>query len=151
MKNNINAALAAKAEKILDKKLRYEEGVMTRREWLKMQILKGAFVEESRKNKIQFNRIKFNRMKGGIWSNEQEEYEKKCNEMIPCYKLRLPGESAYFEITKTEFEAFKALELEMDINTQKNELSEKIEAGTATDEEINAAMEKEFEFAKKYF
>ena len=39
----------------------------------------------------------------------------------------------------------------MDINTQKNELSEKIEAGTATDEEINAAMEKEFEFAKKYF
>lgn len=43
------------------------------------------------------------------------------------------------------------LELEEDINTQKAELSEKIEAGIATDEEINEAMQKEFEFAAKYF
>ena len=47
--------------------------------------------------------------------------------------------------------AVKELELEEDINTQKNELSEKIEAGIATDAEIDKAMQKEFEFAAKYF
>ena len=135
-------------EAILNKVFRYPEGIMSRREWLKMQMIKGAYIVETTKNRIDFNRIKFNRMG---W-DEQKEYEKKCEEKIPCYKLYEKTDSnSYFEITKTEFEAFKALELEMDINTQKNELSEKIEAGTATDEEINAAMEKEFEFAKKYF
>lgn len=47
--------------------------------------------------------------------------------------------------------AIQELELEMDINTQKNELSEKMEAGIATDAEIDEAMQKEFEFAAKYF
>jgi len=37
-----------------------------------------------------------------------------------------------------------------DINTQKNELSKKIEAGIATDEEIREDEEKEFEFFNKY-
>jgi len=139
MKNNINAALAAKADKILNKKFRYEEGVMTRREWLNMWRIKGATVEESTKNRIQFDRIKFNRMKGGIWSNEQAEYEKKCNEIIPCYNLRIPNESSFFEITKTEYEYFKNMELAEDLATEKSQMSE------------DEAMEKEFEFAAKYF
>ena len=140
-----------KKEATLNKVFRYSEGVMTRRQWLKMMMIKGATVEESTKNRIQFNRQKFNRLPGGIWSNEQGEYEKKCNEITPCYNLRLPNESSFWGITKTEYDHFKTLELEEDINTQKNELSEKMEAGTATDEEINEAMQKEFDFAAKYF
>lgn len=139
MNNNINAALAAKAEKILNKKFRYEEGIMTRREWLNMWRIKGATVEESTKNRIQFDRIKYNRMNGGIWSNEQSEYEKKCNEMIPCYNLRIPNERSFFEITKTEFEYFNNMALAEDLATEKRQMSE------------DEAMEKEFEFAAKYF
>jgi len=139
-----------KKEATLNKVFRYPEGIMSRRDWLRMMQVKGATVEESKKNRIQFDRIKFNRMKGGIWSNEQSEYEKKCNEMIPCYNLRLPNESSFFEITKTEYEYFKALELESDLLTQKMELTHKIEAGTATDEEIREDEEKEFEFFRKY-
>ena len=89
-------------------------------------------------------------MGGGIWSNEQEEYEKKCKEIVPCYNLHLPGESSFWEITKTEYEHFKALQLEEDINTQKMELSYKIEAGTATDEEIRKDEEGELDFFRKY-
>ena len=139
MKKNINAALAAKAEKVLNTKMRYEEGIMTRREWLNMWRIKGATVEESTKNRIQFNRIKFNRMSGGIWSNEQNEYEKKCNEKIPCYNLRIPNETSFFEITKTEFEYFNNMALAEDLATEKSQMNE------------DEAMEKEFEFAAKYF
>lgn len=140
-----------KKEATLNKVFRYPEGIMSRREWLRMMQVKGATVEESTKNRIQFDRIKYNRMKGGIWSNEQNEYEKKCNEKIPCYNLRIPNESSFFEITKTEYEHFKALELEADLLTQKMELTNKIEAGIATEQEIDEAMQKEFEYAAKYF
>ncbi len=145
MKKTINDY---KKESILNKVFRYPEGIMSRRDWLKTQMIKGAYVLESTKNRIDFDRIKFNRMN---W-DEQKEYERKCEEKIPCYKLYEKADSnSFFEITKTEYEAFLALQLEEDINTQKAELSEKIEAGIATDEEINEAMQKEFEFAAKYF
>ena len=148
MKNNINAALKAKENKTLDMQVRYSEGVMSRRQWLKMQMVKGATVNEGTKNKAQYNRTKFNRM-ASTW--EQDEYLKKCSEKIICYELHLPGERAFWEITKTEYDYFKDLQLSDDINTQKNELSEKMEAGIATDAEIDEAMQKEFEFAAKYF
>jgi len=148
MKQNINAALAAKQDKSLNVKVRYEEGIMTRLEWLKMMLAKGATVNEGTKNRIQYNRTKFNRM----WSNQdQDEYMKKCNEKVKCYELRIPGQSAFWEITKTEYDRFKALELETDLLTQKMELTHKIEAGIATDEEIREDEQKEFEFAAKYF
>jgi hypothetical protein len=148
MKNNINAALAAKAENSLNVLVRYSDGIMTRRQWLKMQMVKGATVNEGTKNRIQYNRTKFNRMSN---DGEQEAYMAKCNEKVKCWELHIPGESAFWEITKTEYNAFLDLQLEQDINTQKNELSEKIEAGTATDQEIDEAMKSEFEFAAKYF
>jgi hypothetical protein len=149
MKQGINKALQAKADKSLDIKMNYSDGgIMTRREWLRRQMIKGATVNEGTKNRIQYNRIKANRMSN---HKEQEEYLKKCNEKVKCYELHLPGRSAFWEITKTEYDHFNGLLLEEDINTQKNELSEKIEAGTATDQEIDEAMNKEFEFAAKYF
>jgi len=134
-----------KKDAILNKVLRYEEGIMSRRQWLKMMQVKGAFVEEDTKNRIHFNRTKFNRMTEG-----QEEYERKCNEKVLCYNLKLPGEPAYWEITKTEYEHFKALQLAEDVNTQKNEIPEKIEAGTATEEEVNEYMQQDFDYFSKY-
>lgn len=47
--------------------------------------------------------------------------------------------------------AVKELEFEEDIATEKNDLSQRIEAGIATNDEIDTAMKKEFEFAAKYF
>lgn len=148
MKNNINAALEAKANKSLDIKMNYAEGgIMTRRNWLRMQMIKGAFVQEGTKNKVQYNRTKFNRM----WDNQdQDAYMKKCNEKVICYELRLPGENAFWEITKTEFDHFENLQLAEDKATEAIELTYKIEAGTATDEEIHADEQKEFEFFNKY-
>lgn len=147
MKKNIQDY---KKEAILNKVFRYDEGVMTRREWLNLMRVKGAFVEESTKNRIQFDRVKYNRMGGGIWSNEQEEYEKKCDEKVPCYNLRTPSNSYFFEITKTEYDYFKGLQLAEDINTQKMELTHKIEAGIATEEEIQEDEQRDFEFFHKY-
>lgn len=136
-------------ESILQKKIRFSEGVMTRKEWLDLKRIQGAWVKESTKSRVQYNRIKYNRM--GSYE-EQREYEKKCAEKIPCYELHeKPNDTAYFEITKTEFEYFQNKQLEEDLNTQKHDLSERIEAGIATDEEIQEDMNKEFEMFDKYW
>ena len=107
--NNIKAAQKGKAEKSLNIQMRYSEGIMTKKEWIELNFKKGATVEESTKNRLQFNRIKYNRLRGGIWSNEQEEYEKKCNEIVKCYNIHKKNETSYWEITKTEFDYFNTL------------------------------------------
>ena len=81
---------------------------------------------------------------------EQEEYEKKCDEKIACYKLYLPNEDSYWEITKTEHDHFKSMQLAEDINTEKNDLSNKIETGIATEKEIEEDMNKEVEAINYY-
>jgi len=102
--SNIIKAQETKAKKSLDIKMRYSEGVMTRKEWLELQKKNGAKVEQSQKNRIDFNRIKYNRM--GMF--EQEEYEKKCKEKIPCYNLMLE-DNTFYHITKAEFDYFNTL------------------------------------------
>jgi len=102
---NISKAQEAKAKKSLEIIMRYSEGVMTRKEWIELQKTNGAKVEQAYKNRIDFNRIKYNRM--GMF--EQEEYERKCNEKVPCFKLNL--EDNYFHyITKAEFDYFNTLD-----------------------------------------
>ena len=145
---NISAAIQAKNEKTLNTLVRYSEGVMTKKEWIKKQFGRGAYVEESTKNRIQYNRIKFNRMSS---NNEQEEYMKKCNEMVKCYELRYKDERSFWEISKTEYDYFNSLVLQQDINTQKFDLQERVEANTATDEEIEADANNEMQFFNKYF
>lgn len=104
--NNISKALEAKAQKSLSIKMRYDEGILTKKEWIELKHKQGAKVEISTKNRIQFNRIKFNRM----YSNkEQEDYKKKCNEKVTCYNLHPAGVTYYNEITKTEFDYFNSL------------------------------------------
>lgn len=136
-------------ESVLNKKLNYNGfGVMTRREWLDLLRVKGAKVEESTKSKVQYNRIKFNRMDG----EQQKEYEKKLNEKVPCYRLyEKEGDTSAWEITKTEYDYFLNAQLSEDILTEKYDLSERIEAGLATEEEIQEDMDKEIAFMNKYF
>lgn len=100
----IKDAQQAKIEKTLDKLIRYEEGVMSRRDWLKLKFKEGCTVEKSTKNRIQFDRKKFNRM---CSYKEQEEYEAKCNEIVECFILKIPIEGYFFEITKTEFDFYQ--------------------------------------------
>jgi hypothetical protein len=102
---NINYALLAKVEKSLNVKMLYDEGIFTKKEWIKLKFKQGAIVETANKNRIDFNRIKFNRMN----YKEQEIYEKKCNEKITCYKLKEKNDNCYFEITKTEYDYFNSL------------------------------------------
>lgn len=101
----MNNLQQAKINTTLDTKVRYREGIMTRREWLNLMKSKGATVEESTKARIMFNRTKYNRMTG----KEQEEYERKTNERVICYNLQPAAVSSYFEITKTEYNYFITL------------------------------------------
>jgi hypothetical protein len=103
---NINKALEAKKNITLNKFIRYNDEIITKREYIQRHKKEGAKVEISTKNRIQFNRIKFNRM---CSNQEQQEYEKKCNEKIICYNLHPANVEYYNEITKTEFDYFNSL------------------------------------------
>ena len=87
-------------------KMRYEEGVMTRKEWIELKHSQGWYSNEGTRNRIQFNRTKFNRMSS---YKEQEEYEKKCEEKILQYELRHHDINSIFDITKAEFNYFNTL------------------------------------------
>ena len=137
---------------------------MTRREWLKMWQVKGATVtEENKRNYAAEEKLKasIDSRKWSIpWGNDRHPLTIKWNKdkdilasgiYKTVYYLREPEPSrTIYDITKTEYDYFKGLELSEDINTQKMELTHKIEAGTATDEEIKEDENREFEFFHKY-
>lgn len=150
-----------KKEATLNKVFRYPEGLMSRKEWLKLMRVKGWVAEESNiRNYAAEEKL-----------SESVEWQRKN---VPLGNPNYPSTKAYFEdkarleagifktvyslkngnssydITKTEYEHFKSMELEDDILTQKNDLSYRIEAGIATDEEVNEAMDKELNFFSKY-
>jgi len=89
-----------KANHVLDKVFSYPEGIMSRREWLNLKKQEGWGVREDIKPSTNYNRTKFNRMN---WE-EQREYQKKCDTMIPMWKLYQGDE--FYEITKTEYDYF---------------------------------------------
>jgi hypothetical protein len=137
----------ARTNKILDTKMRFDGVIMSRRDWLNMWRIKGATAEERQVPLIQYSRTKYNRLSG--W--EQEEYEKKCAQTKIGYSLRLPDGNSSYDITKTEYDYFNNMELAEDFATEKNDINYRIEAGVATESEINEAMQKEYDFAAKYF
>lgn len=143
---NLNRAQAANAEKHLNTVLRYPDGIMTRAEWLKLAISKGASSETKQVPSVEYNRTKYNRMNG--W--EQEEYEKKMKIMKTDYRIKFP-DGTFYSVSKTEHEHFKSLQLQEDIETGRRSLENRIEAGIATEEEIKKDEQKEFEFFNKYF
>lgn len=134
-----------RAAATLAKVFRYPEGIMSRSEWLKYWHIKGATVEEVQVPKIEYNRLKFNRLEGAA----QDEYWAKCQEKKQGYSLRLLDGCSY-DLTKTEYEYFKGMQLAEDKATEAMELTYKIEAGTATNEEIEEDEQREFEFFNKY-
>lgn len=106
---NTNAMNRARTDKILQKKYNFQEGVMTRMEWIQLMVSIGATVKIGTKCPTRWNRTKFNRMD----YKEQGAYEKKLAVRVPCYELYRPGqESIYTEITKTEFDFFNQLKTE---------------------------------------
>lgn len=161
MKKTINEH---RAESTLNKKMRYDEGVMTRREWLNMWRVKGATVEEKQVR----NYAAEEKLKDWLYNNREDNSgnpnwpptkrynEKKAELAAGIYKTvyylhEPPPSRSGYDITKTEYDYFKNMELAEDKATEANELNYKIEAGTATPEEESEAMAKEFEFAAKYF
>jgi len=150
-----------KKEAILNKVLRYPEGIMSRRQWLKIMQGKGWKAEErTRRNHAAEDKLKewLRIEKMNVpWGNTsypstkfylEEKARLEAGIFKTEYILKL-GNSLY-DITKTEYEAFNDLELSADLLTQQMELTHKIEAGTATEAEIREDEEKEFEFFSKY-
>ena len=103
--NNIQLAQDGRREKSLNTLMRYEDGVMTRKQWIELQFKNGKKAEETTKNRIDFCRRKFNRMTS---YKEQEVYEKKCSERVKCYKISSP-DGSFYHITKFEFDYFNTL------------------------------------------
>jgi hypothetical protein len=93
-----------RAESTLKKIFRYDEGVMTRQEWIELKLAEGCTVKQETKAGAEWDRRKFNNMDG----YQQREYEKKLDSRIPCYNLYLPSGS-FYEITKAEFDYFNFL------------------------------------------
>jgi len=129
-----------KKDATLNKIFRYPEGVMSRREWLNMWRVKGATVEErERRNYAAEEKLKQwvhdNReMNSGNenWPPTKKWREQRELSKQPIYKIEyslILKDGCSYDITKTEFEYFKNMELAEDINTQKNELNQRIEAG----------------------
>jgi hypothetical protein len=108
---SIATAQKAKAEKALQQLVRSADfGVTTKAEYIRRHKEMGATVSVGEKPKAQWNRTKYNRMNG----REQQEYERKMAEMIPCYKLHTKSTednypSVYIEISKTEYDYFNSL------------------------------------------
>ena len=145
MKKNIQDY---KKEATLNKVMRFDGIIMTRRDWLRAKMIEGWKVEEKEVPAIQFNRAKYNRMDGF----EQQAYDKRLAEKKIEYRLTTDKEDGreFYVITKTEYEYFNNMELAEDKATEAMELTYKIEAGTATDQEIEQDEQKELEFFHKY-
>jgi hypothetical protein len=134
-----------KAEHTLNKVLRYPEGIMSRRDWLNLQRVRGAFVKEETTARVQFSRTRYNRLTG----QAQDEYYQKTLQKRPCFNLYFDNRT-FIEITKAEFEYFQNMQISEDIQTQKHEIRHKIEAGVATEQEEQEYMQDDFNFFAKY-
>lgn len=108
MNNTLSKAREIKNDKSLDTLVRYAEGgVMSKKEWLQMQLNRGSYVTTREMAKYVWNRVKYNRMSSHA---EQEEYERKMKETKIAYILMHPeNENLFWEITKTEFDYFNKL------------------------------------------
>jgi len=96
----------AKAQATLKKVFRYNEGIMSRAEYMRLQKSKGAKVEMCMKSKTHYSRLRFNRMNQA----EQDEYEKRLNTKAPCYELHYNAVGrGFIDITKAEYDYFKSI------------------------------------------
>lgn len=101
----MNQLQEARINAVLNTKVRYPEGLMSRREWLELMASKGYEVKLSKTPLVQYSRTKYNRLSG----TEQEEYEKKCNIMKDSYEISHSSSSSFYNITKTEYDYFLSI------------------------------------------
>ncbi len=90
-----------KAAATLHKKVSYDEGIMTRMEWVDLMKSRGHFVRECLAPAVKYNRIKYNRMD----YEEQKAYDKRLTETKIEYRLYVTDTSS-FSITKAEYDYF---------------------------------------------
>jgi hypothetical protein len=94
-----------RAEASLQTKIRYEEGILTKADWIGLKKSQGFTVRTVLKSKTHYNRTKFNRMSS---DREQEIYMEKVNNKVECFELVSP-ERYFFDITKAEYNYFNSL------------------------------------------
>lgn len=97
---DISKAQKARAEQSLKKLIKHDGVIMTRQEWCDKILSEGYFPREGTRNRIRYNQTYSNRL---MSNKEQEEYQKKCDEIIPCYKA-VNKENSFYEISKAEFD-----------------------------------------------
>jgi hypothetical protein len=73
---DISKAQQARAKQSLEKLIKYDGVIMTRREWCDKILSEGYLPQEGTRNRVRYNRTHSNRL---MSNREQEEYEKKCN------------------------------------------------------------------------
>lgn len=93
---------------VLDKKVIFEDQIITRREFIALLLEKGYVPKIDQRPLVIFKRRKFNSLDG----DEQKEYERKCNTYKDIYILeRDLGSDTFtnYEITKIEYDYAKAI------------------------------------------
>ncbi len=102
----MKAAQEARAQKTLNTLMRYEEGVMSRKDWIKLKHRDGNFkVRKEERKKYLFCRRKYNRMNHA----EQEVYEKKLEQTKIQCELYHITENSFYDITEAEYNFFNSL------------------------------------------
>ena len=91
-------------EATLNKLINYQEGLMSRKQWLKLKFNEGCKAIEVTVPKYKYNRLKYNRMSG----YDQNIYEAKMKETKISYELK-ELDNCFYDITKIEYNYFKAL------------------------------------------
>lgn len=102
----MKAAQEARAQKTLNTLMKYEEGVMSRKDWIKLKHRDGNFkVRKEERKKFDYCRRKFNRMN----NEEQAVYEKKLEQTKIQCELYHTTENSFWNITEAEFNFFNSL------------------------------------------
>jgi hypothetical protein len=107
MANNIDKALSARANKILDKQMNYRRfGILTRRQFCEKMIEIGAIPKIE-----QYTEVKRNRAKPDMTNwDRMVEHKSFIEKTITGYHLYYPDDpDTYVAVTKTEFDYYISL------------------------------------------
>lgn len=93
----------------LSKRVNYSEfGTLTKAEFIERAKAAGWTVRAEERNGYQngeYNRRHFNRLTG----EDQTKYEARLNKVKMVYSIHPPGQTSFYDISKTEFEYFNTL------------------------------------------
>jgi len=96
---SVDNARQKKAEKHLFKLIRYNNKVISIKDWISTLINEGGKPEIIQVPAVQYSRIKFNRMN----YEQQKEYEKRLNTLVPEYRISFFEDGTHVKLNKTEY------------------------------------------------